>query len=153
MKKSIKKLVSMVMVLSMVFAISTTVFASESAEVTSNESGIELYSTLHKVNGVYSKNGAGVTYTTTLSRTCKEIRVKGVTYDYATPKMISVHIYHKEGLEELLVASITNVKLDDEEHVMTIYDPFVDDLHAGTYTVKTTTSDLKPYDVSTYFYY
>lgn len=137
MKKSIKKLASVLLALTMLMALSTTAFAA----------------TLHKINGTYSDNGGPDSYTTTISQTCNEIRVKGVTYDSATPKLVNVHIYRQSGWNELLVASITNVKLDNREHTMHIYDPYVNNLTAGTYTVRITTSDTKPYDVSTYFYY
>lgn len=137
MKKSIKRLASALLVLTMLMALSTTAFAA----------------TLHKINGIYSDNGGPDSYTTTIRETCNKITVKGATYDSATPKLVNVHIYKQSGWQELLVASITNVKLDNKEHTMTIYDPFVNNLTAGTYTVRITTSDTKPYDVSTYFYY
>lgn len=138
MKKGIKRVSALLLVLCMVFACSATAFAA---------------STLHKINGTYSDNGGPDEYTTTISRTCSEIRVKGTTYDSATVKRVHVHIYRTVGWQELLVASITNVALDNREHTMTIYDPFVNNLYAGTYTVRITTSDTKPYDVSTYIYY
>lgn len=137
MKKSIKIFGSVLLALVLVMVMSTTAFAA----------------TLHKINGIYSGKGAGDSYTTTISRTCNEIRVKGVTYDSVTDKLVNVHIYRQSGWQELLVASITNVRLDNKEHTMQIYDPYVNNLTAGTYTVRITTSDTKPYDVSTYFYY
>ncbi len=151
MNTTLKKFVSMFMIFSMVLAINTTAFAAEknSDSYVNSASSISRASTLHKVNGVYS-SGASTSYTTTTTRRCYEIRVKGTTYDSSTPKVVNVTVTNSSYK---VVANIYNLKLDNKEYPLSLWDPFTGGFNAGNYTVTVTSSDNKAYDISTYIYY
>lgn len=146
MKNTFKKIITMIMVLSIVCTTGMSAFATEAAtdSVLSNRAS---YSTLHKINGTYSSGGSA-SFNTTTTKTCYEIRVSGTTYSSGT-KYVDVVVQ----LGSVVVASAYNVPLNGSQTKMTLWVPYTTKIPANTYTVYVTSHDTKEYDCSTYFYY
>lgn len=142
MNKIFKKVIVLMCVLCMCMSSTGVAYAAENGIATA------AYNNLEQQNGMYS-DGAGVEYTTYISRECYEIRVSGNTYDSGT-KYVEVVVYTTSGI---VVASANHVPLNGTYTKMSLSVQFTKKIPAGTYVVKVDTSDTKDYDVSTYFYY
>ena len=143
MNKIFKKVIVLMCVLCMCMSSTGVAYAAE------NGIAIVAYNNLEQQNGMYS-DGAGVKYTTYISRECYEIRVSGHTYDSGT-KYVNVVVQTEN--EKQIVATAYNVPLNSTYTTMILWTGFTEGIPEGTYKVTISTSDTKDYDVSTYFYY
>ena len=129
MKKSIKCIISMVMVIAMVMAISVTAFAA---------------SGFHKVNGCASETGQSRQYTSTTTAYCSKITAQGTSDNNS--KQVIVVIQSSSGK---VVYSGTVTLNGIEKPLVSFYTA---SLSPDTYTITVTSSDTVGYEVSTYFY-
>lgn len=134
MKNIFKRIVSMVMVFTLVFAFSATAFAA---------------SGFHKVNGVGCENGGDSSYTTTTTVACSRITVQGTSDNNN-----SLHVFITiTGKTAGSIVTDKEVILNGKEYNVITYTGA--DLPVDTYTVT-----VKPkagyssvgYEVSTFFY-
>lgn len=131
MKKSIKNIISMILVFTMVVAFSTTIFAA---------------SGFHKVNGFASETGANGHYYSTTTKNCKKITAQGTSEDSSKVVVITVQ---SNGPSGKLIASGV-VTLDGKE--VELNNLYTEIINPGTYYISITSSSNKAYEVSTFFY-
>ena len=132
MKKHFTRIVSVVMVLTLVLAMSVTVFAA---------------SGFHKVNGTGSESGGTRSYTSITTKKCSKITAQG------TSNSGGLHVYltitdTKTG--DTIVQD-KDIKLNGTEQTVILYSS--KNLPASTYEVKVVPQySHVGYEVSTYFY-
>ena len=132
MKKYLKKIVSMIIVATLLCAFSITAFSGAPN------------GNFHKVNGISSEDGRSGSYTSTITKTCTKITAYG-TSDNGR-KSVTLHIYSSSNK---LVASKVLI-LDGIERECVYY--HTTSFSPGTYRIEVSSSDSVPYEVSTSFY-
>ena len=132
-KNSIKKIISMILVVTMALFVGTTAFAA---------------SGFHKINGVGVENGQSSSYTSTITATCTRLTAQGTSSNNS--KKVIIHVYYKNLLGlETIVASGT-VTLNGTEQQLA---PYLSNSYGPrTYIIRVQSSDTVPYEVSTMFY-
>lgn len=131
MKKISKRIVSMILAFTMIFALSATAFAA---------------SGFHKVNGTASETGESGNYYSITRVNCHKITAQGTSDNNRKQVIITVQA---DGPDGKVVASGV-VTLNGVEQ--TLVNLHTAELTAGKYYVGVTSSDRVPYEVSTYFY-
>ena len=133
-----KKIISMIMIVTLMMVFSVNAFAAENTST---------YSTLHKTNGVGMENGGKATYTTTTTRECTIIKVRG-TCDVTVNNWVTIRVYNPDFSDTVPVAS-GSVRLDGNYYTIAQNTSFP----AKTYTVEVDPAFSGGYDVATFFYY
>ena len=133
MKKHLKKITSLFLVFTLIFAFSTVSYAA----------------TQHKVNGASTPTGGTLKYYSQITRDCNAITADGDYYGSGSGTYYAVVVVQKG----LLTVAHGIIPLDGKEHTL---DSYVNNNYTtGTYKITVTPSggSMASYDVSTHFYY
>lgn len=149
-KKALKKIVSMIIIATMVLGLGTSVYAADTTGSTTEESTMAASnSNFHKVNGIATESGGSYWYTSTTTKVCHTLKAEGSTIGSTTgAKTLVIHVYYNNSNTPIAGGKIT---LDGKFHTI----PTLSGLGyfpAGTYRIYVQPSFVGGYDVSTYFY-
>lgn len=132
MKKHITRIVSVVMVLTLVFAMSVTAFAAGD---------------FHKTNGAASVDGGNRSFTTTTTKACSKITAKGTS----DSQRLHVYLTIKNLSTGETIVQNKDIHLIGTEQTVILYSGKY--LPAATYQVNIVPQyDNVGYEVSTFFY-
>ena len=169
MKMTFKTIISMVIIVTMSFAITSVAYASDVPEnsvdcitissdggttafmVDISENGDIAFSTtsgetLHKINGTGTTTGGPDSYTSTTTRTCNKIKAMGEVLTSTQNKEMQVIVL--KGTE---VVASGQIQLNGQYYELTKF--LWLNYPAATYTIQVTPFFSGGYEVSTYFYY
>ena len=150
MSKKLKKIVTVLMAITMLVSFSVVTYAAEKPG-NNKENIIEKSSvtrmTRHKVNSSVTQVGGMMTYTSTTTRTCTTLTADGNLLGNNTGGN-SATVYVSKG--GVVVASGT-IPLDGKEH--TLSRMVGTNYPAGTYTIRVQPTFAGAYDLATSFYY
>lgn len=136
MKKNIKRIITVLMVMTLTFAFSMNAFATTTGDI------------LNKVNGIGMANGGSGSYTSTTTTGCYKLTAQG-TSDNKSLK-VTISVKYGSSIVPFLTREVT---LNGNTCTLITYDSN-DGLPAGKYTVTVTPeSSGVGYEVSTMFYY
>lgn len=131
MKKTVKSIISMTLIFTMIFIFSSHAFAA---------------SGFHKVNGIGKEHGGDGYYYSTTTKDCHKITAQGTSDNKTKQVTIVVQADNEKG--KVVASGVVTLNGKEKE----LENFYTTTFKAGTYYITVSTSDYVPYEVSTFFY-